>query len=481
MASEYIGNTMKIFLHVFTVLFFGILFQSCKKAELDHNNKGKVYIGGEIVNPETDHVIFYINEDKGDTIYLDKYNRFSFKVDSLKEGLYNFKHNREYQLIYLQSKDSILLRLNTLEFDESLVFTGNGAEKNNFLINTFLINENERSLLRKHAKLSPELFKKKQDSMLQDRLTMFNRFVKKYDFDLNTIKVLRSSFLYDFYARHEMYLRRHYGSITDIDAILTNMPKNFYAYREKVNFNDTVLNRLYAYNRFLNNYIFNDSFIYESKHPAIKKHRYMKVLHRLDFIDSLIQKPAIKDPILKNTAYDYIKESHPAKYSKIVLNRFLKQCSNNEFKNDLRKVAYTANGLTPNNELPEQKVIALNDSIISLNSLLHKPINVVYFWSVSFPSHFKRLHTKVAHLRKKYPHVNFIAINIDNKQNQNWKHAVKRYNYDPQFEYAFDNIKCSIEDLLIYNLDKVVVVENDGNIIDSNAKFSVHLEKLLQQ
>ena len=59
----------------------------------------------------------------------------SKKFKNLKGGLYTFKHGVEFQYIFLQPNDSLLLRLNTWDFDESLVFSGKGAEKNNLLIN----------------------------------------------------------------------------------------------------------------------------------------------------------------------------------------------------------------------------------------------------------------------------------------------------------------------------------------------------------
>ena len=36
-----------------------------------------------------------------------------------------------------------MLRLNTFDFDESLVYTGKGAKENNFLMDIYLLNEEE--------------------------------------------------------------------------------------------------------------------------------------------------------------------------------------------------------------------------------------------------------------------------------------------------------------------------------------------------
>ena len=75
--------------------------------------------------------------DKVDTLLLDKNNRFIHKISNFTSGLYAFSHGGEYQWVLLEPKDSLLLRLNTIDFDESLVFTGKGARKNNYLIKNF--------------------------------------------------------------------------------------------------------------------------------------------------------------------------------------------------------------------------------------------------------------------------------------------------------------------------------------------------------
>lgn len=73
-----------------------------------------MWIGGEIVNPKTDFVVFYKDECIIDTVKLDNKNFFLYKNDELHEGLYSFRHN-EYQLFYVEPGDSLMLRVNTVD------------------------------------------------------------------------------------------------------------------------------------------------------------------------------------------------------------------------------------------------------------------------------------------------------------------------------------------------------------------------------
>ena len=81
------------------------------------------YFGGKIINPKSNCIILFENEIPVDTFYLDKNNTFLGEIPTLQEGLFNFKHGNEQQYIYLEPKDSLLIRLNTWNFDETLVFS----------------------------------------------------------------------------------------------------------------------------------------------------------------------------------------------------------------------------------------------------------------------------------------------------------------------------------------------------------------------
>ena len=69
-----------------------------------------------------------------DSVKIDANNRFFIKFDSLAPGLYTFKNEPEFQSVYFDKNDSIMVRINAKDFDNSIVFCGRGDQKNNFLI-----------------------------------------------------------------------------------------------------------------------------------------------------------------------------------------------------------------------------------------------------------------------------------------------------------------------------------------------------------
>ncbi|WP_227658724.1 hypothetical protein [Flavobacterium haoranii] len=133
-------NYLLNFLPVYALSFFSLT--SCEK--VFEPDGYEAYFGGEIINPQSKEILFLKNGVVIDTIKLDENNRFLHKFDSLAPGLYTFQHAPEYQYIFFDKNDSIMIRLNTNDFDNSLAFCGRGDEKNNFLIDQFLKNEKEK-------------------------------------------------------------------------------------------------------------------------------------------------------------------------------------------------------------------------------------------------------------------------------------------------------------------------------------------------
>ena len=120
-----------------------ILLSSCKKEFKEDNFTA--YFGGEVTNPTNPYVLFCKDSNVLDTIPLNKDNTFFIQFDSLTPGLYSFKHEPEYQYVYFEKNDSLMVSINSKDFDQSIVFSGRGDEKNNFLMELYLKNEDDKN------------------------------------------------------------------------------------------------------------------------------------------------------------------------------------------------------------------------------------------------------------------------------------------------------------------------------------------------
>ena len=115
-------------------LFIVISIFGCQKP------KDYVELSGKITNPNSDSIVVSNREGFKKVIVVQNNGTFS---DTLKveEGRYNFFDGREYGRIFLKNGNSTSLTLDTKEFDETLKFKGDDADKSNFLIAYALLQE----------------------------------------------------------------------------------------------------------------------------------------------------------------------------------------------------------------------------------------------------------------------------------------------------------------------------------------------------
>ena len=104
-----------------------MLVTSCKEEAL----KDYVTLSGKIIDQNSDSLVVRSRE-YSKTIKVNADGTFS---DTLKvvTGMYNFFDGAESTSIYLKNGFDLVISLDTKQFDESISYTGEGAEVNNYL------------------------------------------------------------------------------------------------------------------------------------------------------------------------------------------------------------------------------------------------------------------------------------------------------------------------------------------------------------
>lgn len=441
------------------------------------------YIGGEIINPSNDYVLLYDTKDEVDTLYLDQNNRFFRKIPNFEPGLYTFIHGGEYQWILLEPKDSLLLRLNTLDFDGSLVFTGNGARKNNYLIKTFLENEADNRKFRFLYQLDPERFEQVLDSIRKSKLEELHEFLSQKEYSDLFKAIAETSINYNYYANKEIYPFGYYGYGNLIHY--KDLPDDFYDFRKNIDYNLEGLSEFYSYNRFLY-YHFNNLALqkfYKTKtHQDLFNNKSLVYnLEKLNLIDSLVSSKIIKNNLLKSTTRDFISTSWDSIETQQVLNSFLQKTSSEKDKEIIYGWVYSMKGLRRGNKLPSLTLVDYNDNDVSLDSIITKP-TVIYFWSSSLPLLMRNSHYKVSQLMTKFPDIDFIGININDDDNAHWKSILYQFNYPVAKEFRFKEPDEAQKALAINSVNKSILIDKDSKIINANALlFTSEFEEQLKQ
>lgn len=463
----------------FTFVFILITLIGCKK---DSNEPivDYAYLGGEIINPTTNYIVLSKNEAIIDTVKLDGRNRFLYKIDNLNKGLYTFRHGGEYQLILLEPEDSLLFRLNTLDFDESLVYSGKGAKKNNYFINEFLDNEEEEKYILKLCQQEGRIFQKRLDSIRNFKVKALESFTNKYEPSALFLKIANANIDYSYYFSKEVYPFAHYGS--NKISILKSLPEDFYNYREAINYNDDFLSSHHIYNKFLRYNLSNISLNSHDKHDenaCYDKKSLCYNLDRLTLVDSLITNPAIKDELLYHFAIGYLSKSKNEEHNNKLLKSYLNKTKSEKGKVMMARYTNSINRLKEGHELPVVKLISFDNDVHKINSLINGP-TVLSFWSQIYYEHFKESYYKLKELKVKYPEVTFISINIDNYDLEKSKKLLEGHGFYNSNQFKLKNIKDAQEILAVYPMTKTILVSKNKKIANSNTNiFSAEFEEQL--
>ncbi|MGV8814655.1 MAG: TlpA family protein disulfide reductase [Gelidibacter sp.] len=452
-------------IHIISLMLFATLF-SCQK---DSDKDGTyAYFGGEIINPNNDYVLLLSPNHKFDTLFLDDSNRFFKKIDNLKPGLYTFTHGGEYQMALLEGRDSVMVRLNTVDFDESLVFTGDGAKKNNFLIKIFLENEKDQENFINVSQLTPERFDQYIDSARTKRIDEFLEFSDKNRLSELFNNVAETSINYGYFSAKEMYPFGYYG-YRNLRKY-QDLPSTFYDYRKDIDYNNAALSDYFIYNRFLyshfNNVALNAFYKDAPVDTIFNRHSLIYNLEKLKLMDEYISNDTIKNKLLKNTTRDFISMCEDSTETAKLIASYLDKSTNPKDKAYIKRLSVALKQLKPGKILPNVELLSYENERYKLSDLIAKP-TVIYFWSSNLKIHYKNSHFKSQELRKKYPNIDFIAININDNDNRYWKKTLNEFKFSTSNEYQFANPDDGKQTLAINTIYKMIVIDKDMRIVDS--------------
>lgn len=445
------------------LLFLSIsLLISCGEKQ---KNSPYIYFAGEIVNPKNDSVVLYKDDRKVCSSKLDNNNRFAFELDSsAEEGLYHFGH-KEVQYIYLEKGDSLLIRVNTVDFDESLVFDGIGQEINNFLLEMFLTHENEElNILDKMYILKPNEFSKKVDSLHDIKINALNNLKVDANLSDDAVTIAKTGIDYTTYLYKEKYPFKHRRALKE--KSLKQPPEDFYAYRKDLTYNNSNYTYITPYYNFMKQHFGGMSYINCKEGCEINGSYYVNQLHfsehQLKLIDSMVGEKNLKDNLIRNVALNYLLRSDDTyENNKLFMTGLHKIAGKNKHIAEIDSLFVNIERLQPNNSLPAISLEGFNGKEKTLKAISEDQKNVVfYFWMGENSKHFKNIINRVNTLKSNPNNKNtFIGISLRTDK-QSWENIIKSNNLDQDTQYRAKNLK-TINNALIINgkLNRAIVTK----------------------
>ncbi|MBL4663451.1 MAG: hypothetical protein JKY22_07845 [Flavobacteriaceae bacterium] len=459
--------------YILLLIICSFLCESCDQSS--ENGCGSAWIGGEIVNPKKDYVIISQSRRIIDTVLLDKNNFFIYQFEHLEPGMYFFSHN-EYQALYIESGDSIMLRVNTIEFDESLSYTGKGAPKNNFMMELFLLNEKENELMPSMQLLPPSDFEYKMDSLAAGRRRLYEEFTSKKSPSEGFKVIANAAIDYDIYSKKELYISTNLRKQVYNENV--EIPEEFFRFRKNVDLGNEKLKSYYPYYRYLRYYMDNLAFEAYKGKGVFDRNSYIHNYHKTILIDSLTTNEYLKNHLLRTSVNQYFLNAKNEGYARKMLKHFLKLNSNEVDHQEVSKFAEATMRLMPGHTIPNVMLLTSDNTVKDLHSVINRP-TVLYFWSNKSIMHYKNIHTRASELKNKYPEYGFIGINVDTHFKK-WLKVIHNSGYNQLTEYQFENFKDAEQKLIIDSVNKAMIIDEDGTILNGNTNiFDMAIESKL--
>lgn len=444
----------------FLTLCCVIFFAGCKDNSVESNT---IFLGGQINNPETDYVIISKENKTIDTLFLDEKNQFGKNYKNLDGGIYTFKHPPESQVMYMEPGDSIIIWLNTMSFDESLNFSGEGAEKSNFLLDMFLKNQQNNDLILTYYKIEPKEFARITDSIRDLRFENLGKRKEGEEFSEEFLKIAEASINYEYYDLRERYsflIKKYYSDMAK------KIPEDFHDYRKEINFNNEQLQDYYVYTNLIDDYLKNRSIEncplnHKNHSNCYNLNSFNNIKRRILLIDSLSNIKSLKNEFLDRLAAQAITMSEKESRIDSIL-RLLKQIDYSNIES-ARNLAEIQKNYFVGSSLKNVKAENTDGKTVEYGEIISRP-TIGYAWSVHAPSHHRWQHSIIEDLKKKYPELDFLGVNIDLGEREEWLRTLETFGYDKTNEYQIARRDASKETYKKY-LNKVLFLSPDATIV----------------
>ena len=285
------------------ILLILLLFFSCK-------SDNTTVFSGKILNNTSDSISIYKDNNMIYESVVDVDGLFNITIDTITSGLYTFYHEPEFQYVIIDENDNLQIRLNTLDFDESLVYTGKGSSKNNFLMDVFLRSENDELDINSKLDLAFDTFKNLVDSLYNKQMNSFKLFKENNILSNSSKEIINTAILYPYISKFHSYIIRN--------NIEEEIQKDlFINYQNEISYDLDALAYFKPYIDFLYLHIYNNVKIKKDYENSLDFN-----IQRLLYTDKIIKSKLVKSRVLRFHAFGFILQRQDDVKNKTFLKAF---------------------------------------------------------------------------------------------------------------------------------------------------------------
>lgn len=441
----------KLFLFLVPVLVF---------ACTNENSENTAIVSGKIANPSNDYV--YVSLDgKTDTAKIQEDGTFYMKID-IEKPFYGTIRSGEYSNIFLCPGDSIFVELDTKKFDETITYSGIGAEINNYLAQKLLVESGFTSSQSELYKLDEESFVKKIDSLKQSISELYNEISvnnevfqklepKNIEY-LTATMLLRYPRYHQYYAKDENYEKS----------------ESLWDFLDEIEIENADYWQLKSYKDFFNTYyslqtaeIINADEELQ-KNPDPSAHTYAQFI----FIKTKMTEPKLKSIKAGDAMYEHVMYNNTDSIDELMTD-FLALCTDTAKINQVNTIIEKKKKIAKGMPAPDFETVDTENNPVHLSDFKGKYVYVDFWASWCGPCRQEIPYFKTLTSDFKDQNIAFLSVSVDAKKDA-WEEAIVTHELFGNLLYAGRNDVIRNE-YMVYSIPRFVLIDPQGNFVDSNA------------
>ncbi len=429
----------------------------------ENESPNAAFFGGQIINPSSEFVSLYKYDQRIDSLPLDEQNRFAKRYDSIRFGLFKMEHLPEKQMVIIEPGDSIWSRANMSDFNASLVFSGPGSGKNNFLMDTYLSIAQEGAFLSSKYALNADVFGQIIDSLLQEKKTAWVDFSNQTQLTPLAQKITQAAYVYPYANRRERY-----ALIRGKSAIKTD--STYFNFRKFLNYGERDLVYFEPYITYMMSYLSQEA-LEEGQLFVQEKSKTEFNIKRIQLIDDRISNPVLRNVLARTVAFEELLNFRNHLYHENFLQFFIAVNTSPYYLNEILSLHASLIQMEPGQMLPVVEMETNSGEIINSDEVFEGKRTVVYFWSQTQMNHFKRTQERVKKYEEQFPNYRFVGVCIQpyNDLVRNYQSIMK---IAPENQFALVNFERASSEWVITLLNKGIIINENGQILDGFGNFS---------
>lgn len=448
-------NYLIVWFSFILIISFFVFFIGYTK---NNENENSAFFGGKIKNPKSEYVYFYKGEKVLDSAKLNAQNKFAFHFDNIEPGLYTFKNGIEFQYLYLEPQDSLLISLNTWDFDKSILFSGKGGAKNNFLINLYLQQERNGKLFKYNYKLNEEEFNKAIEAEVNKLIQLYDKLIEEEGEQPSELfdKIAKTGIYYPFYYFKEFYPLHHKSAINS--RTFPILSDKFYEFRNNIDLNDASLLGYGPYLTYVKTYLYHMAFEEKRRNPE----KNSLELNFMEIVNEKIHIERVKNDFLamgtwKSLTQTDLKEQHLEEIKQF----FFTHCTDTTMISDIKKSIKQKERLKSGNPLPTILVTNTDGNELVVNKFGENQFIAIFFWPKDIKN-TEKITKQLNYLEKKFPEILFLGIE-KNKSHEEWSSFITSNKLSKNNQFKLSK-NCENYDLFDDEMALTILVNKHGNI-----------------